>query len=108
MNTIEHLLVTVGEEGCEIAHITSKALRFGLQERWARNPDENKPSNCERLVDELNDLLGVVDMLVELGEIPANWMNIPKQEAKKMKVKKYMKYAKEDCGTLIYDSTEDA
>jgi NTP pyrophosphatase (non-canonical NTP hydrolase) len=100
MNTIEHLLTCLGEEGAEIAHITSKAIRFGLHERWAKNPDESKPSNAERLIDELNDLLGVADMLVERGEIPANWMNIPKQEAKKEKVRKYMRYAKVDCGTL--------
>ena len=100
MTTLEHLLVVVGEEGCEVAHIAGKALRFGLAERWARNPDESKPSNAERMVDELNDLLGAVDMLVELGVLPANWMNIPKQEAKKEKVRKYMTYARNDCGTL--------
>ncbi len=59
MNVTEHLLTIAGEEGCEIAQRTSKALRFGV--------DEVEPgqllTNKARIVDELHDLCAVLEML---------------------------------------------
>jgi NTP pyrophosphatase (non-canonical NTP hydrolase) len=105
MNKTEHLLTCLNEESVEIAHIVDKALRFGLYEQWPDNPNAlrslaEKPSNQERLIDELNDLLGVVEMLVDEKHLPSNWMSVERMTAKKQKVLKYMAYARET-GALI-------
>lgn len=91
MNTTEHLLTCLGEEGSEISQDVSKCLRFGLSDRNVLDP--TGPTNCERLVNELNDMLGVASLLSEFGIIPANWMDPEKQIAKKRKVRKFMGYA---------------
>ena len=97
MNITEHLLTCVAEEGAEIAQDADKSLRFGLLDVNFLIP--NGPNNTERLVNELNDLLGVVDMLVKRGVIPANWQSTMKQLKKKNKVIAMMRYAKR-VGTL--------
>lgn len=65
MNKQEHLLTILGEEGCEIGQICSKINRFGIDEVNILQP--NGPSNKYRLIEELNDLLGVAQILVEEG-----------------------------------------
>jgi hypothetical protein len=92
MNAIQHLLTCLGEEGAEIAQDTSKCNRFGCNDRNFLNP--TGPTNTERLVNELNDLLGVAEMLVTEGVIPANWMDREKIAAKKEKVLNCMEYAR--------------
>lgn len=52
------------------------------------------PTNREKLIGELNDLLGVADMLVERGELPANWMDPARQARKKKRVYDYIEYAR--------------
>lgn len=91
MNITEHLLTCLGEEGAEIAQICSKSTRFGLADRNVLNP--TGPTNQERLVGELNDLLGVCDMLVRAGKLPKRWMNTRARKAKAAKVRKFMRYA---------------
>jgi len=101
MNTIEHLLMCLAEEGCEIAQDCSKINRFGIDDVYThidaetgehtRHPE--KGTNRERLIDELNDIAGVVRLLVEYGAIPPDWGDADKQLAKMEKVKRYMKYA---------------
>lgn len=51
MNTTEHLLTCLGEEGCEISKDVSKSLRFGLDDRNLLDPDG--PPNRERLLADL-------------------------------------------------------
>jgi hypothetical protein len=92
MNSTEHLLTCLGEEGSEVAQDVSKCLRFGCNDRNFLNP--TGPTNTERLVNELNDLLGVAEMLVTEGVIPANWIDRGKIEAKKEKVLNCMEYAR--------------
>lgn len=91
MNAIEHLLTVIGEEGCEVTQAASKSLRFGLDGRNVLNP--TGPTNRERLIDELNDILGAADMLVDFGVLPPNWIDAEKQIAKKRKVRQFMGYA---------------
>lgn len=59
MTREEHLLTILAEECSEVAQRCSKALRFGL--------DEVQPgqtlNNCERINQELSDLMTVVHML---------------------------------------------
>jgi hypothetical protein len=93
MNMSEHILDCIGEEGSEIAKDVSKCLRFGLEDRNVLDP--NGPTNQERLIHELNDLIGVVQLAVELGIIPEHWEDRKKQELKKRKIIKFMKYARE-------------
>jgi hypothetical protein len=92
MNSVEHLLVCIGEEGGEVGKESDKALRFGLDDRNVLNP--TGPTNRERLVLELNDVLGVAQLLVEFGIIPANWMSEELQNEKKVKVLYFMDYAR--------------
>ena len=95
MNVTEHLYTCLAEEGSEIAKDCAKANRFGPNDR--EFPDG--PTNREKLVDELNDLIGVTKLLVEMGELPVDWESVEKQAAKKSKVMKFMNYAA-SVGTL--------
>jgi hypothetical protein len=97
VNQVEHLLVVLNEEAVEIAHITDKILRFGKHDRNVLNPEG--PTNIERLTDELNDLMGTIQLLVNLGVLPENWSTEFQQEAKKEKIRKFMEYARKQ-GTL--------
>ncbi len=69
----------------------AKSLRFGLDDRNVLDP--TGPTNRERLVEELNDLIGVADMLADRGMIPKNWRDQEKQDVKQHKVAKFMDYA---------------
>lgn len=93
MNLKEHLLTVLGEEGCEIAQAVSKINRFGLHDTNILNP--TGPDNQQRLVSELNDLMGTVRLLVIEGVIPVEWQNIEEQENKMRKILKFVDYAKE-------------
>jgi len=92
MNTTEHLLTCLAEEGSEVTKDATKSLRFGLDDRNVLNP--TGPTNRERLVDELNDLMAVVDLCVAHGILPENWQSPEKHQAKLEKVEKFMNYAK--------------
>jgi|GEM_PF-806225 len=105
MNAIQHLLVCLGEEGAEVAQDAAKALRFGLADTNCLKPDG--PTNAERLVNELNDLLGVAEMLVWFGALPADWQSAQKQSNKKARVVAFMKYAA-NAGTLDHVAFETA
>lgn len=92
INKAAHLFQCLGEEGCEIAQDCSKIIRFGLHDTNVLNP--TGPNNQQRLINELNDLLGVVIMLVESGLLPDNWADGQKRRDKVAKVKKFLRYAK--------------
>lgn len=97
MNKSEHLLTCASEECLEIAKNISKALRFGLEDRNTLNP--TGPTNRERIVDELNDLMGVLRLLEYHNIVEIDWADREKQEAKMQKVIKFINYA-ENVGTL--------
>lgn len=97
MNTEEHLLTCLGEEGTEIAKDVSKSLRFGLDDVNCLEP--SGPTNRERLVNELNDLEAVRQLCVAHGLVPEDWLDNEKIKAKKEKVLKFMDYARR-VGTL--------
>lgn len=100
MNTIQHLLECLGEEGAEIAQATAKCNRFGLDDRNVLNP--TGPTNRERLVSELNDVVAVADMLADEGIIPSDWQSTQQQVAKRKKVSEFMDYARK-VGALAAD-----
>lgn len=111
MNVVSHLLTCAAEEGVEIAEdarllaeecqrtahalskIACKTLRFGKDEVNVLEPDG--PTNAERLVGELNDLLAIADMLARAGVIREDWQCPTAQADKRLKVEKFMRYARE-------------
>jgi len=96
MTEQEHLFACLSEECGEVIQEVSKIHRFGIADSNPRI-DDFVP-NEERLSNEINDLLGVVEMLKEQGvkiEISAT-----KMLEKQAKVKRYMEYAREK-GTLV-------
>jgi hypothetical protein len=92
MTKIEHLLSCLGEEGSEIAQDVSKANRFGLNDVYPKQPELG--TNRDRLVRELNDLLGVCRLLVVHKVLPKRWQSARLQREKMDKVCRYMRYAK--------------
>ena len=94
MNRKEHLLQIAQEECIETAHRLSKALRFGLTE-----VQEGQPfTNAERVVEEFNDLVGVMDMLYFEGHIPCP-INFTMITKKKGRVDKWLEHSRLN-GTL--------
>lgn len=96
MDLKEYLFVKLMEECNEISMASSKLLVFGEN---SRNPfEQNSLTNQEKLTLELNDLLGITQLLVEEGLLDENWQNEDLVKAKKDKVKKLMEYSiKEGC-----------
>ena len=91
MTREEHLINNITEECLEVAQRASKALRFGMEEI---QPGQLL-TNRERLIDEFNDLVAVLEM----AGLPLQVVNGHKIEMKIKKVERYLAYAKE-CGTL--------
>lgn len=91
MNKKEHLLQCLSEEAGEVAHATSKALRFGLNDKYKDR--EHTPR--QEIINELIDLQAVVEMLQDDGidlSPPADWRE--RVEAKKEKVLFMMEIAR--------------
>ena len=59
MSREQYLLIKLAEEASEIAQIALKTSQFGMEEKYHKLDTNNK----ERIHAELNDLLGVVDLL---------------------------------------------
>ncbi len=92
MTKQEHLYVKLMEECAEVQQRAAKLMQFGSEEK---EPGQDL-TNAQRLRNELNDLLTIVDML-ECAGLP---QNSAKQEAdhianKYLKVEKYLKYSQE-------------
>lgn len=88
MRTDEYLMVVLGEEAIEVAHASSKVLRFTPHDSHTIGG----PTNLEHLVTEFNELLAVVEMLKEEG------LDLKRDEdiiaRKKQRVKDYLEYSK--------------
>jgi NTP pyrophosphatase (non-canonical NTP hydrolase) len=97
MNRLEHLLACLAEESCEIAKEAHKAQRFTIDDRVTLDPHGPRgttgPTTRDKIVDELNDLMGVVSMLVAEGALPADWYRVDHQARKMKRVEAYMVYA---------------
>ncbi len=103
MNRTEHLLTILAEEGAEVAQAATKCLRFGLDDRKTLDPTGppgDGPTNRERLLAEITDLIAVASMLAAEGVFPAmGWIDWTAAERKKYKVEAYLKYSARQ-GTL--------
>lgn len=98
MNCLEHILICAAEECGEVSKEIHKALRFGLDDQVTLDPHGPRgttgPTNRDKIVAELNDLLGVVRMLETWGVLPNDWQDAKQQERKIAKVSAYMDYAR--------------
>lgn len=103
MTKTEYLLTCLAEEAAEVAQRCHKAQRFGVLEI---EPGTSQ-SNVARLVGEINDLWGVVELLQEAQVLTDD--HILSQElidAKKARVRKYMSYSIIR-GTLIHVTSDN-
>ena len=94
MNEQDYLLTQLSEEAAEVIKEVSKCLHFGL---YGADPLIPGPNNVERVVDELNDLLGTVQLLVDKGILPSGWSSFSKQQRKRTKIKRFMQCSKKLC-----------
>lgn len=71
MTTIEHLLQKLQEECNEVGKEASKCNLFGVDDKNAVEikSDPNWPTNRELLAQEIDDLIGVIEMLQSRGII---------------------------------------
>lgn len=88
MDRIDHLLIILAEECAEVSHRCSKALRFGLSEIQ----EGQDHTNAERIMQEYDDLKGVLKMLMDEGAL--RQPNARASHRKIEKVEKYLKYSK--------------
>jgi hypothetical protein len=97
MNPDEHLITVLIEECAEVAKECCKANRFGLDDQLTLNPDGPRgtegPTNREKIIAELNDLMGTTHEMVMRGILPADWQDAGRQYAKQVKIRKFMDYA---------------
>lgn len=90
MTLEQYLLQCLGEEGIEIAHAVSKAVRFGLDDEWPGKATTNR----QDIKQEFNDLLAVLEMLMEFGTFQEHLMDRNLIETKKDKIRKMLCYSK--------------
>lgn len=91
MTPLEHALACLAEECTEVMHAATKAMRFGLDD----GHPERDTNNADDLVRELNDVLGVIEVLRELG-VPLPGLGDPAAiRAKRDKVHRLMDYAEQ-------------
>ena len=75
---VKEALVITQEECAEVIQVISKIFRFGLDE------------NDHRLEDEIGDLLCMIELLVNLGVVKQNKLDL----AKRIKTEKLKKWSK--------------
>ncbi len=93
MTEQEYLLTCLAEECSEVVQAVTKALRFGLDDKYAE-----RPVNSESLANEVVDVLALVEMLVDRDLLPFGSGEFDFQaalNAKIAKVKHYMEYSRE-------------
>jgi hypothetical protein len=89
MTRDEHLLVKLLEEAAEVQQRVTKALNFGIDEVQP----EQEMTNEQRIVEELNDFIAVVEMLQE-AHVLKTALSKAAQTAKKRKVEHYLEYSR--------------
>jgi hypothetical protein len=91
MNKQDYLVNIVGEEGCEVGQRACKATRFGIFE----TQDGHTENNWDRLIGEVNDLLGTLELCAEEGLDTSKLGDRIAIDRKKANVKKYMQRSRE-------------
>lgn len=99
MKQSEHVLVVLMEECAEIQKDVAKALRFGMDDSYPGSDVTNEM----RINEELNDLLGTLILLEEMGIFTFE-PDEEKARAKAAKVRHYIEYAKERGTVEVLDT----
>ena len=86
MNKQEHYLLKIMEECTEVGQRASKAIQFGMEEIQQGQPLTNR----ERLIQEINNLVCVVEVALE-SDIN-DMIDLEALKAKYLKVEKYRDY----------------
>lgn len=87
MNRLEHLLTILQEECGEVIQAAAKVNRFGPNDKW-----KDLPSTEERLHEEFNDVLAVINLLQKQGLNV--YMDVHLMEKKQKKIMHYFSYSK--------------
>jgi hypothetical protein len=99
VNRLEYLLAKVAEEAGEIVVAAMKCQEFGVDDvNVLKRDDPNYPNNAEILAREIDDLIGVREIMEREGLIRP--VSRERVAAKIAKVEKWMEYSRQK-GTLI-------
>lgn len=90
MSEEEYLIQCLGEEALEIAHRVSKIQRFGINERQPGEAD-----NRARLVQEINDFFGALDLALARGVSFPGLRNPEAITNKKFKILNFLEYSRQ-------------
>lgn len=93
MNELEYILTVVSEEAVEVSQRCAKAMRFGISETQPGHIADNEA----RLWQEVSDLQGALEMLVDLRGKGGTSREAVDQ--KKLRVAEFMRYS-ESLGCL--------
>lgn len=99
MTRRQFYLLKLMEECNEVAQRAAKQIQFGIDESQGSkaSPSEHKVpgTNGERLRSEIVDLLAVIDILIDIDEVPwlAPWELLAAKNAKRQKIDKYLQYS---------------
>ena len=92
------LLLKLIEECAEVSQRASKQIQFGTHETQGNGSPSNdtapetRLTNQKRLLSEVSDLVIIVELLVEVGELPSENDMPDFEEAKAKKIEKLNKY----------------
>lgn len=92
MNKEEYILTCLIEECSEIQKCATKALRFGLNDKDPRKKDSL--TNKEKLIDEINDCLAILDLLTDENILPKNLVNSEKIQGKLDRIIAFASYSR--------------
>jgi NTP pyrophosphatase (non-canonical NTP hydrolase) len=99
MTVQQYYLLKLAEECSEVSQRALKQAQFGKKEKQSESPSLTKieTTSAQRLRDEVNDLLAVIDCLIDIGELSeiTEWELIQEKGKKKMKLLTYLRYSRE-------------
>lgn len=87
----QYLLSCLSEECAEVVQRVTKILRFGMTNIQQGQSEDNR----ERLIYEINDIFGVIELLEENGLDLSTIGDHTQIGKKKAKLLKYMKFSEE-------------
>jgi hypothetical protein len=108
MTIRQYYLQKLVEECAEVSQRACKSMQFGAEQVQVQSghavpgpgnevPKEQELTNRVRLSNELNDLLTVMTILQDLGEVtveaPSEWLQY--QSNKRLKLEKFLKFSQE-------------
>ena len=96
MNKSEYLHVKLMEECNEVSMAVSKKLIFGKDSKNPFIDNSSLPNNQEKIIEEINDFLGIIELLIDNGDLPKDWKRSDLIQAKKEKVLRLSEYSKNE------------